>query len=206
MAKKLDKALSALSAVNKVMTGALAGKGKTKARKTAPRPAKVKGEKKPPKLKVYKKSKVLAKILDDNPDMVESVQDLRSEKKGYRVNLHPCWKYQEDGSPPEHFVSFEGLTDVLYAMQSVEPCDCAKCQASMKWSRPATYTKSTRIRCKTTGDYIILTQKQWDDRPMEWVRLEDIEAHSALQWVDHNKEDAVKINKLLGDDVFYVAV
>ncbi len=175
-----------------------------KTKKKESLPAKKKGEKAPPKPHVYKKSKVLARILDENPDIVDNVQDLRSEKKGYRVNFHPCWKYQKDGSPPEHFVSSEGLQDLLIAMQDVEACYCSKCQAGMKWNRPTTYTKSTRIRCKTTGDFIILTPKQWEARPMLWVRLEDIEYCGVLQWVDHNKEDAVKINKLLGEDVFYV--
>ncbi|HEA30211.1 MAG TPA: hypothetical protein ENH91_09485, partial [Leeuwenhoekiella sp.] len=101
-------------------TNAKARAGKTKAKSKAPRPAKKKGEKAPPKPKVYKKSKVLERIFNDNPDVVESVQDLRSEKKGYRINFHPCWKHQVDGSPPEHFVGCEGLQDLLVSMQDVE--------------------------------------------------------------------------------------
>ncbi len=41
---------------------------------------------------------------------------------------------------------------------------------------------------------------------MQWITISEIEYQGALQWVDHNKEDAIKINKLLGEDVFYVAV
>lgn len=189
-----------LSGINKAIAKGNADLKKPKAKKPA---TKKKGPK-VEKLKVYQKSKVLNKILTENPDMVLGVQDLRAEKKGYRVDFQPCYQFATDSKDPQHFVSDEGLTDLLISMKDVGPCYCSKCQATIKWSRPKAYTKETKLRCKTDGGYIIMTPKQWDDRPFEWVKVGEINYHSSLRWMDHNKEDAVKINKLLGDEVFQI--
>ena len=178
---------------------------KAKAKKKGPpRPAKVKGEKKEKIPYVYKKSAVLAKVLKENPDKILAVHDLRAEKKGYRLDLQPAWQLPTDSKEPQHFIQEEGLTDVLVAIREVEGCYCPKCQAGIKWNRPTTFTKQTKLRCKTSGGSIFMTEKQWDARPLEYVKVGEIVHHNCLRWVDHNKEDAVKINNLLGDKVFYV--
>lgn len=154
--------------------------------------------------KPRKESAVLKRIQNDYDYCVASTHDLRAEKKGYRVDLKPCFNFPSNGKEVKHYVAEDGLVTMLQSMREIKDCFCAACQKTVTFKRPTTYTKETLIRVQTSGGYI-LPKGGFEKRPLEYVAVYELPdmIHGAV-WVDYNTADAAKINKVIGDKVFDV--